>query len=101
MKQETKRKWKTYTKILIPIVLVLGLICYGMITMNVQGLPDKASVEDKDLSKKFQDAIDSSSILTLHGTDKDADYEWFYAENAITSSNDTDLKIYFTHEYDD
>lgn len=72
-----------------------------MITMNVQGLPDKASVEDKDLSKKFQDAIDSSSILTLHGTDKDADYEWFYAENAITSSNDTDLKIYFTHEYDD
>lgn len=101
MKQETKRKWKTYAKILIPIVLVLGVISYCLLTMNVQGLPDKSSVENRDLSKRFQEAIDSNSILTLTGTDKEADYEWFYAENTITSSNRTDMKVYFTHEYDE
>lgn len=101
MKQETKRKWKAYAKILIPIVLVLGVICYRIVTMNVQGLPDKTSVNNEDLSKRFQEAIDNNNILTLTGTDKEADYEWFYAENTITSSNNTDLKVYFTHKYDE
>lgn len=101
MKQENKRRWKTYAKILIPIVLVLGLISYSVITMNVQGLPDKTSVEDSDLSGKFQKAIDNNSILTLKGSDEKMEYEWFYAEHTIISSKDTDLKVYISHQYDD
>lgn len=100
MKEETKRKWKAYAKIIVPALLVIGYVIYLVVTMNIQKMPKKGDVASTDLENAFAVAMSDNSLLTLNGKGEEADYEWFYSEAAITGHEKTDLTVSYTHEYD-
>lgn len=101
MKEETKRKLIKYVRVIIPILLILMLAGYKLYTMKVQSVPDKMDVSDRQVEEAFKEAKSEHNMLTLTGTSDKADYEWFYAENMVTSSKKTDLSIMFTNDYDE
>lgn len=100
MKEETKRKWKNYAKIIVPVLLVIGFVIYAAVTMNIQRMPKQGEAGSADLENEFAEAMADNSLLMLDGKGDEGDYQWFYSEGTITGHEKTDLTVFYTHEYD-
>ncbi|MDD5933965.1 MAG: DUF4430 domain-containing protein [Clostridiales bacterium] len=97
---EKKYKLKRYTKILLPLLMIVTLIVGWFVKIEWSGMPSTVTVDSKEIQKEFKDALSHDKMLTIHGKTDRITYEWFYDVGSIQSIYETNLTIYETGQWE-